>query len=144
MLLLVIMPCMVMVRIVKCSAIRHQNTECRMLNTLNTSLLHSQGTLLLLYTILAERSCYLCLNAPMYISRAKIQMLHWLMFGLFIDCSLGQAAKHEPSTLTFRLQTADSGVTTARILSVYCEGAWRRPRRRGGSLIRLSSDANTS
>ena len=84
-----------------------------MLNTLNTSLLHSQGTLLLLYTILAERSCYLCLNAPMYISRAKIQMLHWLMFGLFIDCSLGQAAKHEPSTLTFHLQTADSGVTTA-------------------------------
>ena len=39
--------------------------------------------------------------------------VHWLMFGLFIDCSLGQAAKHEPSTLTFRLQTADSGVTTA-------------------------------
>ena len=41
-----------------CKMFCNQTSECRMQNTLNTSLLHSQAILLLLYTILAERSCY--------------------------------------------------------------------------------------
>ena len=66
----------------------NQTAECSaMLNTLNTTLVHSQGTLLLLfYTLLAERSCYvLMLQIHKQSEDSDASQVHWLMFGLFID-----------------------------------------------------------